>query len=157
MKKIFSFICLAYLLFPSLSNAQEKIATSYESFDGVITVTYELSGDSQKEYDISLTLKRTGLASFQLAPLSLTGDIGKGYYASGKRHIIWNLTNAEMEKLDADDYYFEIHATEIKSGHSWYYYVGGAALAGGAAAVLLKKNTPAAAETSFPAPVGRPQ
>jgi len=152
--KIFTTLLLFLCLYPAAIYAQEKIATSFESSDGKIIITYELTGDIDQEYDVQIKLKRKSLPFFELIPTAIAGDFGLGKYAGGRRNIIWTLNSTEADQLDGDDFYFEVTATGIKSSSTWYYYVG-AVLAGGgvAAAVLLKKpaqSTPVSQSTSVP-------
>ncbi len=144
------------------SSGQNKINTSFEYTDHQINIAYEFQGDSTEKYDVSVVLKRTSNSYFSLKPGLLTGDLGEGNYADGKRTIIWHLTPQEEESLTGDDYYFEIMANEIKRGGgiAWYVYVGGIVLGGGAAAVLLtnKKNSTSgsSSNSALASPPGRP-
>ena len=167
MKNIYRFILPVIMLLTFLSGSaysQEKISTTFEaSPDGKIFIYYQLNGDSEKEYDVSVVLKRTSVPSFELTPSDLSGNIGRGKFGDGKKKtIIWTLKPEEKNILNGDDFYFVVNADEIESGGGipWYVYVGGAALAGGTAAVLFlnKKsdNTTTTTETSFPLPPARP-
>ena len=165
MKNIFTILNLTIILFLlicSYSFSQEKINTSFEaSPDGKIFIYYQLNGISDKEYDISVKLKRTTVPSFELIPSDLSGNIGRGKYGDGtKKTIIWNLKPEEKAILNGDDFYFVVNAEEVKSGGGipWYVYVGGAALAGGAAALLLSKKSDSSnpATDNFPSPPARP-
>ncbi|MCK9212184.1 MAG: hypothetical protein M0P61_15195 [Ignavibacteriaceae bacterium] len=152
--KTFTTLLLFLCLFPAAIRAQEKITTSFESSDGKIVITYELTGDINQEYNVQIKLKRKSSPYFDMVPTALSGDFGLGKYAGGRRNVIWTLNQTEINQLEGDDFYFEIIATKIKSSSTWYYYVG-AVLAGGgvAAALLLKKSassTPASQNISLP-------
>lgn len=136
---------------------QGNIVTTYETLEEKILVHYELNGDDSKEYDISLVVKRTSDKKFEYKPSNISGDVGKGKFATGKRTISWILSKKEIDLFsEGDDFYFEVGADLIKGGISWYYYVGGAVLAGGGAALfLLKPKTTSTTET-LPTPPGRP-
>lgn len=166
MRIVFKIFFSALLLFPFISNSsysQGRINTTFEaSPDGKIFIYYQLNGDPEKEYDISVVLKRTSVPSFELVPSDVSGNIGKGKYGDGtKKTIIWTLKPEEKAILNGEDFYFVVNAEEVKTGGGipWYVYVGGAALAGGAAALLLTKkssdNNPVNT-TSFPSPPDRP-
>ena len=166
MKYIYQFILPVILLLIFTSGSaysQERISSTFEaSPDGKIFIYYQLNGDPEKEYDVSVVLKRTSVPSFELTPSDVSGNIGKGKYGDGsKKTIIWNLKPEEKNILNGDDFYFVVNADEVKSGGGipWYVYVGGAALAGGTAAVLLlnkKSDSGTTTTTNFPSPPGRP-
>jgi hypothetical protein len=164
MKKNLKIFLSAVLLLPLISNAsycQGRISTTFEaSQDGKIFIYYQLNGDPEKEYDVSVVLKRTSVPSFELVPSDISGNVGKGKYGNGtKKTIIWTLKPEEKAILNGEDFYFVVNAEEVKSGGGipWYVYVGGAALAGGAAVLLLsKKSDNSTTTTNFPESPGRP-
>lgn len=162
--QFFLTVIILFLLINGSAYSQERISTTFEaSPDGKIFIYYQLNGDPEKEYDISVVLKRSSVPSFELTPSDLSGNVGKGKYGDGtKKTIIWNLKPEEKAILNGEDFYFVVNADEVKSGGGipWYVFVGGAALAGGTAAVLLlnKKSDSGTTTTteSFPTPPGRP-
>ncbi|MEJ2616311.1 MAG: hypothetical protein P8Z35_15240 [Ignavibacteriaceae bacterium] len=166
MKYIYQFILPVLILLTFISGSaysQERISTTFEaSPDGKIFIYYQLNGDPEKEYDVSVVLKRTSVPSFELTPSDLSGNIGKGKFGDGsKKTIIWTLKPEEKNILNGEDFYFVVNADEVESGGGipWYVYVGGAALAGGTAAVLLlnkKSDNTTTTETNFPLPPDRP-
>ncbi len=165
MKKVFTILLTSILFFPFISSSsfsQQRINATFEaSQEGKIFIYYQLNGDPEKEYDVSVVLKRTSVPSFELVPSDVSGNIGKGKYGDGsKKTIIWNLKPEEKSILNGEDFYFVVNAEEVKSGGGipWYLYVGGAALVGGAAVLLLaKKSDNTTTSTTFPEPPGRPQ
>jgi hypothetical protein len=139
--------------------AQEKVSATFEAIEGKVIIYYTIKGEAEKEYKIDIVLKRTSVPSFELVPEEMSGDIGTGKFAGTQRTIIWHITPEEQEKLDGDDFYFEVTAAEVKEGGGfpWLYVAGGAALAGGAAAYfILKKDETGGETTNFPMPPGRP-
>ena len=165
MKKLYYILylfCIFALSFTKIFS-QEKIDASFEQKEDKIYIYYQLKGDWQKEYEIEkVVLKRKGDPNFLLNPSDLSGNIGKGKFATGRQTIIWAVEDDEQnilaEYAGAEDFYIEITASEVKEGSGWYYYVGGAALLGGGAAVLLlnKKSSADTPNTNFPVPPGRP-
>ena len=139
--------------------AQEKVSATFEAIEGKVIIYYTIKGEAEKEYKIDIVLKRTSVPSFELVPEEMSGDIGTGKFAGNQRTIIWHIKPEEQEKLNGDDFYFEVTATEVEEGGGfpWLYVVGGAALAGGAAAYfILKKDETGGETTNFPVPPGRP-
>jgi hypothetical protein len=165
MKYIYKFMLTVILFFPLISSttySQGRISTTFEaSPDGKIFIYYQLNGDPQKEYNVSVVLKRTSAPSFELTPSDLSGNIGEGKFGDGSKKTIWTLKPEEKSILNGEDFYFVVNAEEVKSGGGipWYVYVGGAALAGGTAAVLLlnkKSDNSTTTTETFPSPPGRP-
>ena len=137
----FTIVMIIFLITTPKFFSQEKINSSFEVSENKIIITYELQGDVNQDYEISVVLKRSLASAFLYPPDSLSGAIGIGKYAGGNRTIIWKLS--EKEKImfsNGEDYFFEVTAVNTSSTGglpSWLYYVGGSVLAGGAAAVLL--------------------
>ena len=166
MKYIYQFILPVIILLTFISGtaySQERISTTFEaSPDGKIFIYYQLNGNPDREYDISVVLKRTSVPSFELKPSDLSGNVGRGKYGDGsKKTIIWTLKPEEQAILNGEDFYFVVNADEVESGGGipWYVYVGGAALVGGTAAVLLlnkKSDNTTTTGTDFPLPPARP-
>jgi|WetSurMetagenome_2_1015567.scaffolds.fasta_scaffold171199_1 hypothetical protein len=165
MKKKYNALSFLILLvlFSGRAFAQEKIDASFEQKEDKIYIYYQLKGDWQKDYEIEkVVLKRKNDPSFQLNPSDLSGNIGKGKFAAGRQTIVWSVDEDEQNILaelsNANDFFIEITASEVKGGSTWYYYVGGAALLGGGAALLLGKkgSSTETTSTNFPTPPGRP-
>jgi hypothetical protein len=141
--------------------SQEKINSSFELSGDKILIYYEINGDADQDYDVSVVLKRTSLLSFEYTPSDLQGAVGTGKFAGSKKTITWNLNKKETDIFsEGEDYYFQVKALKKSSGGmSWLYYVGGAVLGGGAAAlILLKKssNDNNTVSTGLASPPGRP-
>jgi hypothetical protein len=158
MKSILLHILLFGLAFSI--KAQDKIESSFESSEGKVVVRYEIKADNDRDYTVSLILKRTGNSSYSYVPANLQGDIGEGRFAGGIRTIVWLLSTAEQKNLEGDDYYFEITAVPVGRGIPWYVYVGTVAVGGGVAAVLtMAKKSDSSTSTGslgIPEPPSRP-
>ena len=115
MKYFYRFILPVVILLPLITNplySQGRISTTFEaSPDGKVFIYYQLNGDPEKEYDVSVVLKRTSVPSFELAPSDISGNVGKGKYGDGtKKTIIWTLKPEEKNILNGDDFYFVVNA-----------------------------------------------
>lgn len=169
MKKVYtSFSLLILLLFiSSPSSVAQSIEASFEvTQEGTINIYYEFNGNPEKDYDITVVLKRKNDPSFSLTPKNLSGSVGIGKFANVKRTIVWELTPSEQQSLQGTDYYFAVNAkpmeTESGGGIPWYVYVGGAAIVGGTAAILLLNKSSSSSSgsntsTPLPDPPTRPQ
>ena len=136
------FVPLLFVLsFSSLVYPQTVSNVRFESYDDSIVVFYDLQGDANQEYDVSLTLKREEFVTFQVVPKQVSGDIGNGVVQGLKRRIVWNPTHEFIITPDNTDYYFEVKASIASGGIRWYYYAAAAVVGGGAAALLLSKKT----------------
>lgn len=130
----------------------------WELVGGVVVITYDLLGDARLTYDVRITLTRTGDKDFKIAPVSVTGAIGKGKYAGVKMVIRWDYRKDVPQGLSGDDYAFEFVIQIIKEGggsNLLYYIAGGLAVVGGAAALLLSGGK-AASTTASPSGLPSP-
>lgn len=113
---------------------------SYQLKDNTIEISYDLDGKPYKNYKVSVTLKRELYPGFSFKPVSVKGDVGKGWFAGQNRKIIWDYKDEFKPEMQATDYFFEV--TAKKPSKAWIFIVGGAALVGGgvAAYFLLNKD-----------------
>lgn len=157
MKLVYLFLPLLFL-FTNTIFSQQKVETNFEVKDQKIYIYYQFDGDPEDKYEIEVKLKRGHNPDFSYEPLTLKGDIGKGYFAKKKCTIIWELKDSETQQFaDGDDFYFEVVVDESKS-KLWLYLLGGGVIvSGGIAAILLgmPRNDPPS-ETKLPMPPARP-
>jgi len=119
---------------------------------GVALITFELVAPVEKEYEITIILRRARDKSFGFAPKSVAGAVGKGKFA-GQREIRWDFQKDVPAGLVGDDYWFEITATEVveRSTSIWYYAAGaGVALAAGTIYYLASKKAVASQQLPDP-------
>lgn len=105
--------------------AQNNIQAHFDYSDHKIIIQYQFRGDTARDYDVSIALKRKSDPKFNMMPEFLKGDLGKGKYANGERKIIWSLSQQDEKTLTSDDFYFELLANEVKGGGGfmWLIYV----------------------------------
>lgn len=127
---------------------------SFQLKDNTIEINYDLDGKPYKNYKVSVLLKRELYPDFSIRPLSVKGDIGKGWFAGTSRKIIWDYKNEFKPEMQATDYFFEV--TAKKPSKAWIFIVGGAALVGGGVAayfLLNKDDKDSEPVLAFPIPV----
>jgi len=127
------------ILFSSFSIlSQSKVDVNYEVLDEKILIHYTIQSDPEAEYSVKVFLRRSSVPSFKYSPANISGSVGEGKFAVGKKTIVWNVSESEMDMFDGDDFYFEVVANKIESGGGipWYYYAGAGVVAGVAAIVL---------------------
>jgi hypothetical protein len=108
-----------------------------------IVVEYDLIGPADKQYEVTLLLKREINDTFNYVPINVTGDIRKGISSGKKRQIVWDISKEFPDWFDAKnkDYYFVVNVYLEGKGISPLIWIGGgAALLGGGAAILLFKK-----------------
>jgi hypothetical protein len=152
-------VFIFFLLANGFMLPQERVSATFEAIEGKILIHYSIKGDPAKEYDVEVVLRRTGDPSFELIPQEMSGNIGKGKFAGSQKTIIWHIKPEEEDKLEGEDFYFEVTADEISegSGFPWVWVLGGAAVAGGAAAYfILSGDESDNPTTNLPGPPGRP-
>lgn len=139
-----------------------------------IVIHYDLNAPKDKEYIVTLYLKRAGDETFSYKPRVITGDVGKGYYAGKDRKIVWDITREFALGLAEKDYYFYIEAELVKSeiakvekepeavesGSNLLYWIGGGvAVVGGVVAAILISGSKGSSsvQEKFPDPPSFPQ
>jgi len=131
----------------------------YNILGDSVIVTYDLKGSPEDEYAVSLELRSDADPGFFFRPRVVSGDAGKGRFAGSGRRIVWNVKEEFPAGLPGNDYYFVVDAAPLSTGISPFVWIAtGAAVTAGAAAIILspKKTTPAATQSQFPPPPGRP-
>lgn len=146
---------LIFLFLTPLCYTQHIENISFEEYQNKILIYYDLIGEKDDEYEISLVLKREEYSGFIFIPKTVEGDIGKGNYAGRKKKIIWDVSKDYHIDPEVEDFYFEVSATKL-GGIPWYYYVGGTAVAGGLAAILLMKKDEGTTRIPIKQPPDRP-
>jgi len=158
-------LCPAFLLFalglPVVAQGQDRSAGRIENakfvlVGKIIVITYDLVANSDVTYDISIVLRRDSDASFNVAPKTLSGAIGKGKYAGVGREIRWEYKKDIPGGLQGNDYHFEFLVQTIKEeggSNLWYYLAAGAVVVGGGVVYALvngKSSTTATSSTGLP-------
>jgi len=127
-----------------------------------VFVSYDLLGESDQIYKVSLMLRSVGSKDVIYVPKTVSGDIGEGHFAGKGKQIIWDIKKDFPEGLSGEDYYFIVQAEEINSSSNILMWagIGVAAVAAIVTYVVVggddngsSKTNP---ESSFPQPPGRP-
>ena len=156
------FLMISLLLQPFFANqalSKDKIRVENVRFELVgakIYIYYDLVGPQNKQYEITLTVRREQVQSTRVHPKLLKGDIGKGRFAGRNRQIVWDISREVPRALKTSDYYFVVAAELVSSGSKALLWIGaGTVLLGGGSVVFLlltKKN----GDAGFPEPPGTP-
>lgn len=156
MKKI---IFLFYLFFPLLLFGQsfEVKNVHFKPMDKTVEIYYDLEGDADSYYEITIKLRRENIPEFEFIPNHLDGDIGTGKFAGFSRRIIWNFFLERGNSFEGDDYYFEISAEKYERGGFPWLTVGGGSVLAGVAFLIYKIISKPEGTKSIPLPPGRPQ
>jgi hypothetical protein len=123
----------------------------WEVSGDIVIITYDLIGDANLTYDVSITLTRESDKNFKIFPVSVTGAIFKGKHAGLRKEIRWQYKNDVPQGLSGNDYVFVFNVQIIKEeggGNLLYYLAGGAVVIGGAALLLLSGSKNAETSTS---------
>lgn len=167
LRRISALLALAFFLqlLPSadMSAGEDKIKVEnvrLSNEQGKVVVYYDLAGPVDKEYEITLTLRREDVPSFEYHPAGLSGDVGRGLYGGKNRKIVWDVPAFLATSSENDRYYFVVDAEMMSSGISPLYWIAGAALMGGGAALFLfapkSTETQSSSGSGFPQPPIRP-
>ena len=159
IKKVFGLLAWIFAagccLLPGGAVQAQKVKVDnvhYELKESYVEIWYDLIGEPDKNYKVTVKLKRESDPAFSFTPRSLSGNVGKGRFAGEGRKITWYFSNEFKPAEGVEDYYFEV--TAVKPSKVWIWVAGGALVAGGTTAAILlltgKKDEPAA--RSFPIP-----
>lgn len=125
-----------------------------------VFIEYDLAGDPDELYTVSLRVKLASDTSFTYTPLNVIGDIGSNVRPGKNRRISWRTSDEYIPALDKPDVQFVVRAVAPQSGPgSELYIAGGAGVLGLALAIILLSSNKAEQEPvrSFPLPPGRPR
>ncbi len=131
---------------------------------GNVIIDYHLAGDPAKEYSVRVFLRKGSDSSFRYAPRYVSGDVGVGRFGGRPDQVVWSVNEEFPRGIEGKDYYFEVHAEELKqsSGLSLGTVLGvGAAVLGVTATYVLVSGAhqanPTPVAVDFPQPPGRPK
>lgn len=131
----------------------------YTVTNGTVYITYDLSGNEEQLFAISLILKKADYKNFTYLPKTVTGDIGDDQTAGKNKEIIWELRNDFPEGLSGEDYYFIVQAEEVDGSANILTWAGigiAAAVAAVTYIIVGNGNSSENSSNSFPSPPGRP-
>jgi TolB-like protein len=88
----------------------------FEEKSGTISIIYDLSGQYDKKYLISILLSDNNGRSFSIKPKKLSGDIGKNIKPGRNKKIIWYMKEDFPLGLMGSSFVFEVDAKLQKGG-----------------------------------------
>ncbi len=144
-----------------------KVTLTKTEFVGdTVYLFYDLAGEPEQVFSITLIMKKRSDPKYQYAPKFVTGDVGSSMFSGTGWRIAWNFTREFPAGIDQKDVYFVVEArasgeTQAAGGSNTILWIaGGAVVAGGIVALLLlnnSSNSGGGTQTgSFPPPPGRP-
>ncbi len=157
---LFNVVALAA---PRPSRGAKVEDVRFSMYSGIVIINYNLIGDPSAKYKIQLILRKGSDSAYVYFPKALSGDVGEGKFAGQSRQIIWALDQEFPEGLLGSDYYFVVHAEEMResAGSLLLTWIGSgvAVLVAAATYVILsnhKTGSGSSTTLGFPAPPGRP-
>lgn len=155
-----STVVLSFLLDPDAFAADDDYRLTrleWRILHDEVVIIYDLEGNANENYVVSLTLLRESDKSFRVQPMFMTGKVGKGKFAGTNNEIRWAYKNEKAVQFDGNDYYIEL-LVEKPGGFPWLIAAGGAAIAGIAVTLALNKKPTAlgASTDQLPYPPPRP-
>jgi hypothetical protein len=121
-----------------------------------IVVSYDLEGDANESYVVTIVLKRQSDPLFKFKLATVVGKMGEGKFAGKNNEIRWKYKSDAPQGFSGSDYFFQVSVDRPK-GFPWLYVAGGALAAGIAVAVLAGKKTETpGTETGLPNPPAHP-
>jgi hypothetical protein len=126
---------------------------------GRIIILYDLSGDKDELYSVSLTLRREQTDQFEFVPKNLMGEVGDDITTGFNRKIVWEVDKEFPHGLKGDDFYFYVEASTQHGISPLVWISGGVAVAGAAVFIVFSKKSDNGGTKSvqgFPPEPGRP-
>lgn len=119
------------------------VLASWRVENWIAVISYELHAPADSTYDVSIVLKRKSDTSFSVMPRTVSGDIGRGKFAGGRREIRWEYRRDLAHELLGNDYFFVVTAVAVteERGWPWWYYAAGGVVAGGAIIAIVFGNS----------------
>lgn len=161
---MFSLLVLgSSVAYPKAGHAKSVVSNVSYVMTGLrVVVHYDLSGDPDAKYNVSLFLLKRSDPAFKYSPRELTGDIGLGKYVGKERRIVWNMRNEFPQGLQGGDFYFVVKAKEVEVPHAsttllTWIGTGAAVIAAAVTYVIVVQNRGPGAPPSYPVPPGRPK
>ena len=111
--------------------------TSVEIHGNEVTITYDLTGEPEEEYEVRVFLVSRKRPDMSRELQLVSGHCGTGKFAGKGRRILWNLTEFP-DIREGETYIFRIAID--RPGMPWYYWAGGGVIAGGVATYFILKN-----------------
>jgi|GEM_PF-1746483 len=113
--------------------ADDEISISgvhFTSSEGVVKVSYNLSGKDDGKYIIALRLSHDGGQTFSIHPETMSGDVGRGIASGGQKQITWEYLKDFPAGLSGNQYVFEVEAVLQKEIKRWPFYIAGTVVGG---------------------------
>ncbi|NJD22513.1 MAG: hypothetical protein FIA82_07560 [Melioribacter sp.] len=141
------------------SNSDNVENVHYTVTNGKVFVSYDLLGNSDQSYKVSLTLRKADNKSFVYIPKTVSGDIGEGRFAGNNKGIIWEIKNDFPDGISGEDFYFVVQAEKVEGGSNIFMWagIGIAAIVATVTYIIVGSSRDANnPKSSFPPPPGRP-
>ena len=119
---------------------------TFEQIGEKIVVRYDLTGQTDKVYKVSLLLSDNSGISYSIEPKTLSGNVGKGITPGKNKYIVWDYTKDFPDGLEGDRFVFAVDAELQSGGGNALYYLLGAGAIGGIVYFVtnkLKEDEPA--------------
>ncbi|OGU33795.1 MAG: hypothetical protein A2068_10985 [Ignavibacteria bacterium GWB2_35_6b] len=143
----------------SNNNSEDIVENvNYTISNGDVFVKYDLLGDSDQLYKVSVVLKSESSKDLTYTPRAVSGDIGEGHFAGKNKQIVWKIKNDFPNGLPGDDFYFVVQAEKINESSNIIMWagIGVAAVAAAITYIIVGGNESGNPGSSFPPPPGRP-
>ena len=130
------------LFYSGILAAQDLIVKNvkFEQRGESIIVQYDLIGDRNKKYKISLSLSDDYGKTYRILPKTVLGDIGNNVRSGRNKQITWYLKRDIPEGLQGEDFVFAVDAELQKGGSKLPYILLGAGVVGGIVYFVTKSN-----------------
>jgi len=152
------------LTYSAAVGQQKRVVNNvrFTIYGSLVTINYDLQGDPEARYSVSLILRKESDSTFRYSPKELTGDIGLGKYAGRGKKIVWDISDEFPQGLQGSDFYFVVNAKEVEgrssTGILTWIGAGAAVIVATVTYIIVTRNRGGSGVTpSYPIPPGRPK
>ncbi|HPG38814.1 MAG TPA: hypothetical protein PLP19_13940 [bacterium] len=146
---LFIAIFLLIILINSIFAQEVQVKNvSFVQQNDVIIISYDLIGNFNKNFSVSLSLSNDNGRTYRIVPKSVHGDIGKNVTPGLQKRIIWSFMQDFPGGLQGDEFVFAVEA-ELRNNSSKlpFYLLGVGAIGAAGAAVYFITNGDEKSET----------
>ena len=133
-------LTLTLLISPAIAQQHQVKSVRFVDNGKTVVINYDLQGDYNKKYDVTLHLSDDFGYSYQIHPRSVTGDVGKHVKPGYGKKIVWHIKEDILQGLKGDGFVFAVDAEVKKGGSKWPLYLAGAAGVIGGTVFMLTRG-----------------
>lgn len=141
-KTLIYFFLMIYSIFSAVTGCAREFSVRNVRFEDrgqVILIQYDLNGQLDKKYKISLALSDNNGNTFRIKPESIKGHIGSKIKPGKNKRITWYIKKDYPAGLKGSEFVFAVDAELQKGLRKWPVVLAGTIIVVSGAAYLFSK------------------